>query len=411
MKKLLILSLLFVSHIGQAATKPNILWIITDDHRADSISHYNEITRGEKDSELGYVMSPNIDKLGKEGVTFTKAYCNSPACAPSRSSMVTGKYPHHNGMYGFRKAHQAADCSSKMIPEVMNAHGYQSSHFGKSGFYIFDWENFNNWLNPGHYKPFVSRRSLIESGHSDHWWNKPWGTHNGKGMVLGTEEVYYYRDGSVKRFWTVRKDQPVSDKDRATQKEVEAELDIIRSYTRSNPNLIIGGVSPNATHHTLDGAIAASFKEYLQNPKKEYHSISGETYMGPDPAKPLFIHLGFHFPHTPVLPSKEFRDHFSDKTYKVPAYSDAEAALLPQSLGELRDDMDFSKMTDAEKQQVIQDYYAFCAMGDQLIGESIDAFKKYCAEQQQEYVIVFVCGDHGWHLGEQGIEAKFWSLG
>ena len=73
---------------------------------------------GTAESELGYVESPNLDRLAAEGVLFTDAYCNSLACAPSRSSMHTGKYPHRNGMYGFRKAHQAADCSSRIIPQA-----------------------------------------------------------------------------------------------------------------------------------------------------------------------------------------------------------------------------------------------------------------------------------------------------
>lgn len=105
--------------LGQGQTRPNILWIITDDQRSDSLACYNRATTGKAESELGYVESPNLDKLAGEGVLFTQAYCNSPACAPSRSSMHTGKYPHRCGMYGFRRAHQAADCSSRVIPEVM----------------------------------------------------------------------------------------------------------------------------------------------------------------------------------------------------------------------------------------------------------------------------------------------------
>ena len=57
--------------------------------------------------------------------------------------------------------------------------------------------------------------------------------------------------------------------------------------------------------------------------------------------------------------------------------------------------------------QAIQDYYAFCAYADALIGESVDAFKDYCLKNKQEYLIIFTVGDHGWHLGEQGIMAKF----
>lgn len=77
--------------------KPNILWILTDDQRADSIAAVNQALTGKKESELGYVESPNLDALAAEGVLFPLAYNQSPGCSPSRYSMATGQYPHHSG--------------------------------------------------------------------------------------------------------------------------------------------------------------------------------------------------------------------------------------------------------------------------------------------------------------------------
>ena len=204
-----------------------------------------------------------------------------------------------------------------------------------------------------------------------------------------------------------RQDRELSEEEKAKRVSVEKELDILRTYTRRNPNLIIGGVSPNKTGNTLDGAIVKCMENYLANPDKSYAAVTGESHQGPNTEKPLFIHLGFALPHTPVLPTKEFRDRFANKKYKVPAYSPKEADLMPGSLQDLRNDMDFSRMSDEHKQQAIQDYYALCALGDHYIGEAVEAFKKYCADHKQEYLIIYTCGDHGWHLGEQGIEAKF----
>ena len=70
--------------------RPNILWICTDQQRYDTIG------------ALGYeqVSTPNIDQLAAEGVAFTRAYCQSPICTPSRGSFLTGMYPsavHVNG--------------------------------------------------------------------------------------------------------------------------------------------------------------------------------------------------------------------------------------------------------------------------------------------------------------------------
>ena len=72
-------------HRDQTERLPNILWIVTDDHRPDSVRAYNRAVYGKDESPLGYVESPNIDRLASEGVLFTRAMCNSPACGPWRA--------------------------------------------------------------------------------------------------------------------------------------------------------------------------------------------------------------------------------------------------------------------------------------------------------------------------------------
>lgn len=90
---------------AEPGPRPNILWILTDDHRADSLACFNRVIRGGPESALGYVSSLHIDALAEEGVLFTHATFHSPACVPSRSSMQTGRCPSlhkwwHNGDYG-----------------------------------------------------------------------------------------------------------------------------------------------------------------------------------------------------------------------------------------------------------------------------------------------------------------------
>ncbi|MEM6394247.1 MAG: sulfatase-like hydrolase/transferase [Planctomycetota bacterium] len=394
---------------GASERPPNILWIITDDHRSDALTVFNRHATGQSESPLGFVMSPRLDALAAEGVFFPNAYCNSPACAPSRASMHTGKYPHRSGIYGFRRAHLSADVSSRLVQGVLKDHGYQPAHFGKAGVRIFPFEKINQWMPPGYYDPRVTKRSLHESDGSDFWFNKPWGMHEGKGRVLGNEEVYRFPGGRVERYWTSRVDRPITPEEKQHRAAIEEELDILRSYTRRNKHLIIGGVSSNTTWNTIDGATVRAMQRYLEHDgAKPYTLIDGKTQAtGPDPSQPVFIHLGFSAPHTPVLPSREFRDQFEGKTYRVPDFDERELKLLPKTLRQMHDDLNFSKMTDDEKQQAIRDYYALCAMVDYLAGEAADSFKAYSEKHGRDYLIVYVNGDHGWHLGEQGIEAKF----
>ena len=68
--------------------QPNLVFIMSDDHAAHAISAYG--------SEL--VDTPNIDRLGHEGMRFDNAFCTNSICTPSRASILTGTYPHVNGV-------------------------------------------------------------------------------------------------------------------------------------------------------------------------------------------------------------------------------------------------------------------------------------------------------------------------
>ncbi len=72
-----------------AQKQPNILFVMFDQMAAPALPCYGNPV----------VKAPNISKLAKEGVVFENAYCNSPLCAPSRSSMMSGQLPSHIGTY------------------------------------------------------------------------------------------------------------------------------------------------------------------------------------------------------------------------------------------------------------------------------------------------------------------------
>lgn len=380
--------------------KPNILWIITDDQRADALACFNEATRGEKQSELGYVESPFIDQLAKEGVLFSNAYCNSPACAPSRASMHTGKYPHHSGIYGFEQNHPNATHYNPVIPQILRENGYNTARIGKLGTYIFKWGPGLSWTDPGFYNHVVdTKNNLQKKGLTDYYKNK---IHK-----KGEQEIWYYPNGSKKEYYTLVKNGEISKEDLATNKKTDKEQNILRAYTRSQTRMILGGESTMPGPKTIDGRISEEFHNFFNNENKSYKGLDGRTLQGPNTSEAQFINLGHHFPHSPILPPKSFRDKFKNKVYNIPDFDKEELKKLPAQLKKLYEKMKVDEMTVNEKQQLIRDYYAFCAFGDSLIGASINVFKDYCARNKQEYLIVVTCGDHGWHLGEQGISAKF----
>ena len=82
-------------------TRPNIIVIMTDDQRWDSLGCY-----GDK-----VVKTPNLDALAKEGTRFENAFSCAMLCCPSRTSFFTGKYPSHNECYYNNKKSEIGDAN------------------------------------------------------------------------------------------------------------------------------------------------------------------------------------------------------------------------------------------------------------------------------------------------------------
>src|SRR3989339_1482559 len=99
------------------AKRPNIIYIMSDDHAAHAISAYG--------SRIN--QTPNIDRLAREGVRFDHCYAVNSICTPSRATIITGKYSHINGVPVFNKF----DGSQPTVAKYMQAAGYHTGMFGK----------------------------------------------------------------------------------------------------------------------------------------------------------------------------------------------------------------------------------------------------------------------------------------
>ena len=138
LKKLsfLLLFMLLNSCNKESLEKPNIVLIVADDLGWSDLSYMG--------SE--YYETPNIDKLSKSGMTFYNGYASSANCAPSRATMLSGKYHTEHGIYtvtnsdrGSRKTRKIIPIETKttldldffVIPEMLKEMGYTNGHFGK----------------------------------------------------------------------------------------------------------------------------------------------------------------------------------------------------------------------------------------------------------------------------------------
>lgn len=98
--------------------RPNILFIMSDDHASHAISAYgSRVTK-----------TPNIDRIAKEGMLFKNCFCTNSICAPSRATILTGVYSH---IHGQRDNSAVFDGSQTTFPKLLQSAGYQTALIGK----------------------------------------------------------------------------------------------------------------------------------------------------------------------------------------------------------------------------------------------------------------------------------------
>lgn len=98
--------------------KPNILFLMTDQHRGDCLG-----CAGNK-----VVKTPNFDRIAREGIHFTHAYSSTPSCTPARAGLLTGLSPWHHGMIGYG---QIAERYPFEMPRALHDAGYYTFAIGK----------------------------------------------------------------------------------------------------------------------------------------------------------------------------------------------------------------------------------------------------------------------------------------
>ena len=122
MKPILYLLLgLHLVNSSYSVSKPNILFIMSDDHAAHGISAY-----GGRFAEIA--PTPNLDRLAKEGALFKNAFCTNSICSPSRACVLTGQYNHVNGAVDLGGR---VEPGKQMLAIEMGKAGYETAMIGK----------------------------------------------------------------------------------------------------------------------------------------------------------------------------------------------------------------------------------------------------------------------------------------
>ncbi|NQT39572.1 MAG: sulfatase-like hydrolase/transferase, partial [Planctomycetes bacterium] len=149
-----------------AADRPNIVLIVSDDQGYNDLGVLS-----------GHVITPNLDRITRQGVRLTDFYVAWPACTPSRGALLTGRYPQRNGIYDMIR-NEAPDYGHKyspesyavtweriggmdtrevLLPQMLKRVGYRCGIFGKWDLGIHrrflplqrGWDEFYGFVNTG----------------------------------------------------------------------------------------------------------------------------------------------------------------------------------------------------------------------------------------------------------------------
>lgn len=320
-------------------TQPNVLWICTDQQRFDSLGCYgNE-----------YVDTPNIDRLAERGVQFDRAFCQSPICAPSRASFLTGRYPRTTGV---RQNGQQIPESETLVTKTLADDGYTCGLAGKLHI---------GPCNPrADDRPMMERR--IDDGYAEFHWshdpNRTWPTNEYRQWLRERGEEY----------------DPTPHPD---SEHVET------------------GVAPENMQTTWCAQKAINFVEEAA-----------------DFEHPWLYSVNFFDPHHPFVAPEEYLERYEAilDELPLPEYEEGELDDKPDfhedyHRGAYRnpDMYPFAEMDETDHRLLRAAHWAMVDLIDDQVGRLLDALER--SGQREDTLVIFM-SDHGELLGDNGAYLK-----
>ena len=339
-------SLLLLASHGIAESRPNVLFIAVDDLRPE-LGCYGE----------SHIHSPNIDALAESGRRFERAYCQQAVCNPSRTSLMTGMRPDSIGVTGNHSHFRDKHPDVVTLPQHFKQHGYHAAAIGKVYHGVFpDGSSATRWDTMG----------------DPQSWSVP---------AIRFGPRYYYTEEGIAAAKTIYR----------------------KVYRPMNPGpddwtkkLVFGLAteSPDVPDSTLyDGQVADVAVKTLRKLK------------GTD--KPFFLAVGFIKPHSPYIAPKKYFDLYDDVSLPTHTEFPANApSFAGHGSGELRrytDQPRSGAIADDKQRRVRHAYYACISYIDAQIGRVLNELERTGLSNN---TIVVLYGDHGYHLGEQGLWGK-----
>ena len=286
------------------------------------------------------VKTPNVDKLAARGVRFERAYCQYPLCNPSRASFLTGLRPNTTRVYDNSVQFRMNVPDAQTIGQTFQKAGYFVARVGKLYHYGVPSQIGTNGLDD---PPSWAER------------------YNPKG-----------RD--IDDFNMIERIELIKD----ANKEAEAEWAKTTSLAQLGATLSRLAADGTDEEQT-DGKIANETIALLEKHKDA----------------PFFIACGFFRPHTPYVAPKKYYDMYPLDKIQLPIVPDGYNATIPAPALQLKKVEE--AMTDTQRKEAIQAYFAATSFMDAQLGRVVDALDRL--NLTGKTVVIFM-SDHGYMLYE-----------
>ncbi|MEO4043656.1 sulfatase-like hydrolase/transferase [Hoeflea sp. CAU 1731] len=352
-------------------SKPNIVFITTDQHRADCYSFARSDIR-----------TPHIDSIAARGTRFDRCYCPSPICQPARASLLTGVLPHTHGVRD-----NGIDLPDDMIERGFATQaarqGYHTALLGKA--HLSTQHTFERTGRP------ECRYTMAE--YYDGWF----------GPYMGFDHVELFIDGPVKwPYW-----------------EPPLGLHFTRWLHETG-----AGTQVSALYD--QGARPASGAQQVHTPELplNWHTSSWlgdratDFITNYDEQEPFLLWVSFPDPHHPFDPPSPWDKMYDPEDVDLPKHRDLDVARRPwwheasltstpqtnEEFRAIRENLSRQRrLTDRQLRDITAAYFGMISLVDHSVGRILSALK---ARGIDENTIIVVSADHGEYLGDHGLLFK-----
>lgn len=366
--------------------RPNFLFIITDQHRADHLGCYgNKI-----------VKTDNIDALASHGTRYNRFYVANPICMPNRASIMTGRM---SSLHGARHNGIPLSQNHTTFVELLKDAGYRTGLIGKSHLQSFTGLEATNKFKPqaGKHTPTNGLRDAIKNNrHGTEYdleiapkWKTPL-ANRVDGNFYGFDHVQVAADHGDSAtgdylLWARSKhenfDQLVGPENALPDNRINAP----QAWRTAVPEELYS-----------TSWIAGCAEEYLEE------QVNSE--------QPFFLQMSFPDPHHPFTPPGKYWDMYDPADIELPA-SFGNGHLPPiqamrealQQGADKRDNQNPFAVTEQEARELIALTYGSITMVDDAIGRVLTRLK---ALGLSDNTVVIFTSDHGDYMGDHGLMLK-----